>query len=109
MSQRGEFGLHREVTRAFGREVTGADLCFRKPFQPAPGRRTEGGLAGGRESGRRRLPSSMGGRMATRTGNEMERRGQVQEIQKTEEGGSAEPGGRGGEKEERARGGGLLA
>lgn len=38
--------------------------------------------------------------MATQTGNEMERRGQVQEIQKTEEGGWAEPGGRGGEKEE---------
>ena len=43
LSQHGTLGRHREVTRAFGREAAGADLCFRKPFQQALRRRTEGG------------------------------------------------------------------
>ena len=57
----------------------------RKPFQLALCKGEER-LAGGRESGRRRLPPSRGGRMATQIGNKVERKVQVREIQKPKEG-----------------------
>lgn len=52
MSQRGEFGHHREVTRAFGRQVTGVDLCFRSPFsRPGAEELKEGWLEAGSPGG----------------------------------------------------------